>query len=75
MYLYLQSNPLMRNRPATTLPITSITTVLLICSIGFGLPIEKLEESRLESKGEAMGLSNSSKQAFVSADNVIVGKT
>lgn len=72
---HLQSNPLIRNKPANALLSTSIITGLVNCAIGFGFPRVKSVSSRVVSKGDTMALSSSSRQAFVSADNVIVGKT
>lgn len=75
IWFYLQSNPLIRNKPANALPRTSIITGFVNCGIGFGFPRVKSVSSRVVSKGDTMALSSSSRQAFVSADNVIVGKT
>lgn len=72
---YSQSNPLIRRRPVIVWARTSSTMGLLIDGGQLGFPNVKSVASVRILNGDSIGLSNSSKQTFVSSDNVIVGKT
>lgn len=54
---------------------TSSKIGLLIAGLYDGLPRVKSVGSHETANGDSIGLSNSSKHAFVSSDNVIVGRT
>lgn len=65
----------MRKRPVMAWASTLLAISLPIGGLRTGFPDVKSVGSHGAAKGDTIGLSNSSKQAFVSSDSVIVGST